>query len=444
MNALWQQILQAPDELGQNLENSWDTVRQIPNNLYRFINDPVGYGKQVLATANTQAGQALQNLRSSDPRRQMMAGMAGLSFAPAGIFAGPEAATADLAKLAQAHALAREGVHPASIWGRTGWALPGTAGDLKPRFEIPDQPAQVNIAKLQAIQGSPETVPLSEVLNHPELLKAYPQLGKIQVGALPENAPNRGQFNTKTGRLMVDPSLPNHVKPLMLHELQHAVQGIERTSPGGNPGMFEPMHLDDLKRIMQINEQLQMVPPESPTAAQLRAERDGIFADTSIPVNEHAERVSKMRAQHDQEARTYVDHANRGHPEAQAYVDGAVNALREQDPATYAQWSQQLTPKGLQERAASWRLAQENPSFVKALNAWQKARARLSPTDQYRRLGGEAESRLVESRANLHPAVARAAYPYHPEVFKQKTGVPIQELIHLPGSRNSLAAFLGQ
>ena len=444
MNALWQQILQAPDELGQNLENSWDTVRQIPNNLYRFINDPVGYGKQVLATANTQAGQALQNLRSSDPRRQMMAGMAGLSFAPAGIFAGPEAATADLAQLAQAHALAHEGVQPASIWGRTGWALPGTAGDLKPRFEIPDQPAQVNIAKLQAMQGSPETVPLSEVLNHPELLKAYPQLGKIKVGALRADMGYIGRFDPYEGKLMLDPTNPDQAKRIMLHELQHAVQGIEKTSPGGSPEMFEPMHIDDLKRIIQINEQLQMVPPESPTAAQLRAERDGILADTSTPVNKHAENVSKMQHQHKREAMAYVEHANRGHPEAQDYVDGALKDLQENHPETYSDWSKKLTSKGLQEQATAWRIAKENPGYIKSLTAWQKAQRRMSPLGQYQRLAGEAESRLVESRANLPPVASRAAYPYHPEVFKQKTGVPIQELIHLPGSRNSLAAFLGQ
>lgn len=225
----------------------------------------------------------------------------------------------------------------------------------------------------------------------------------------------------------------------MLHELQHAVQGIEGTSPGGSPSMFDPMHLTDLQRVMQLNDQLQMVDPASPEAAAMRAERDEIFADTSTPVDEHAARVAKLRSQHEQEAQTYVEHANRGHPEAQRYVDQAMQDYQSQVPTDRMVG---LTPKQMQERATSLRLAKENPRFLKAYDAWRKAQARLSPLGQYQRLGGEAESRMVEKRSEASPEALRHMYPYHPTNFKSLSGVPLAELIHLPPTRNALSQYL--
>jgi hypothetical protein len=50
----------------------------------------------------------------------------------------------------------------------------------------------------------------------------------------------------------------------------------------------------------------------------------------------------------------------------------------------------------------------------------------------YQRLGGEAESRLVQERMNLSPVQRRMEYPYDPDIFKQLTGVPLDQLILSP------------
>lgn len=50
----------------------------------------------------------------------------------------------------------------------------------------------------------------------------------------------------------------------------------------------------------------------------------------------------------------------------------------------------------------------------------------------YERLGGEAESRLIESRRNMLPYDRKVYYPYDPDYFKQATGVWPEDLILQP------------
>ncbi len=441
--------------LQQNLGDSWRTLRQVPNNLRMMVTDPQAYGQQ-LKQRLLQYQQAVEAM--GDPTQQpqtpaqaqarrYVAQMA-LNFNPGavGMMAGPSAATADLGQLAKAYALHNEGRAPQSVWKQTGWALPSHTPDARPRFEIPDQGAQLNTPVLSSL-GPTDTVPLSHVFQHPELLRAYPQLSKVQVGRLPEQVDALGRFDPKTStarlRLRAGQS-PDELRGITLHELQHAVQGIEATSPGGSPSMFEPMHLDDLHRLQQINDQLGQLPPNSKEASALRTERDEIFANTATPVDEHAARVSRLLKQHRQEAATYVEHANRGHPEAQRFVDDAVRQyLGAMDPETSKTVGASMSPRELQEQATTVGLARGDPRYQKASRAMHKALGRMSPLDQYKRLGGEAEARMTEYRSQLRPSTLRELYPYDPGVFKHQTGVPLAELIHLPGSRNALSAYLG-
>ena len=55
--------------------------------------------------------------------------------------------------------------------------------------------------------------------------------------------------------------------------------------------------------------------------------------------------------------------------------------------------------------------------------------ANQDPYQSYRRLAGEAESRLVQHRMNLTPEEQLAQYPYDPVYFKEATGVPLDQLI---------------
>lgn len=79
-------------------------------------------------------------------------------------------------------------------------------------------------------------------------------------------------------------------------------------------------------------------------------------------------------------------------------------------------------------------IAKDYADYVKSLgkpSAWMdKQIQEAAAQDYYQRLGGEAEARLTQMRANLSPEERRAAYPWNPDYFREKTGVPLEDLIY--------------
>jgi len=62
--------------------------------------------------------------------------------------------------------------------------------------------------------------------------------------------------------------------------------------------------------------------------------------------------------------------------------------------------------------------------------AKRKFREQGTPYQIYKRLGGEAEARLTQSRMNLNPTQRSAQYPWESGYFQRETGVPMNELIN--------------
>jgi hypothetical protein len=166
-------------------------------------------------------------------------GMAGAQFAEpgsAGIFGGRLAQTADHAKLAQAEKMADMGAHPEDIYRMTGWFQGPVDG--KWRFEINDKNSKVNPAMLS--EDQPMVGHLGDVLDHPELYAAYPQLsesallsgdlsallGKHGYGGF---TPNKGFTVINTPAFEHPEAIAegaNHRRTL-LHEGDHAAAAIE-------------------------------------------------------------------------------------------------------------------------------------------------------------------------------------------------------------------------
>lgn len=125
------------------------------------------------------------------------------------IFGGVMAKTADLGKLEIAQGLAKAGAKAQEIWDKTGW-FQGT--DSKWRFEISDQGATTKA------QGST----LSEVLDHPQLYAAYPELRQARFTPAPKDT---GEASITNGVREV--AAPVGDTSITLHEVQHHVQHIE-------------------------------------------------------------------------------------------------------------------------------------------------------------------------------------------------------------------------
>lgn len=223
------------------------------------------------------------------------------------IFIGANAKTWNKAAAARAVELEKAGVKPEQIWRETG-TFRGADGKL--RQEISDvgavhrnpkelqelgkakkEEAKELQSRIAGIPGQKDLFPkaLTEAkrpvreqikqlkeeadqlmrpsdtrgqsarfaLEHPELYKAYPELGDIPVfqGGLGLGR-ELGSLRGAAGDLemsVTQAGLRQSPKSTMLHEMQHAVQSLEDMAPGGNAAMAfqDPKAFEILKEIRQ-------------------------------------------------------------------------------------------------------------------------------------------------------------------------------------------------
>ncbi len=163
------------------------------------------------------------------------AGAAGVPKAALGMFGGRLAATADQSALKLAEAMdARGKATREQIYELTGW-FKGVDG--KWRFEIDDSQARaLPSADVQAGKNA-HSVPLSEVMSHPDFLKAYPDAQALKAQAWNGKLPNGADGSYYDGRGMIyNAASADNGRSIMLHELQHAAQGREGFAQGGQVG----------------------------------------------------------------------------------------------------------------------------------------------------------------------------------------------------------------
>lgn len=77
-------------------------------------------------------------------------------------------------------------------------------------------------------------VKLSDVINHPKLFEAYPQLKNVDV-YYEISLVNRGAYSSNGNVIMLNPMHTiDEQKEAIIHEIQHAIQGIENFANGSN------------------------------------------------------------------------------------------------------------------------------------------------------------------------------------------------------------------
>jgi hypothetical protein len=221
-------------------------------------------------------------------------GMAGgLGIGVAGMMVGKGSKTWDAVREAETQKMLSEGLDPSSVWNKT---LTGKGLDNMLRQEISDQNAKFlrdpvfmprtnqmsieeyralgeihpnkTLSELDKIAGRTNpnyNVPLSSLLDHPELYKAYPQLKDLPINFEP-NLRSRGSFippreyskmnpegyvELKTPQV-VRPNLPytldakrkEDILSTLLHEVQHKIQDVEGFAKGGAPSEFKDQTKD--------------------------------------------------------------------------------------------------------------------------------------------------------------------------------------------------------
>jgi hypothetical protein len=166
-----------------------------------------------------RTGQAIGNMPG--PNAPSGAFKAAAKVAPeAAMFIGALAKTWDRASNAKAVEMEARGVDPRSIWRETGnWRGP----DGQWRQEISDQTARY-------VGGQPGA-PAGQVLQHPELSAAYPDVMQTPV----YERPSTGTSSYGQGRIEIGTAGGGSEKSKALHELQHAIQEKEGFARGGAP-----------------------------------------------------------------------------------------------------------------------------------------------------------------------------------------------------------------
>ncbi|MGP3616808.1 PLxRFG domain-containing protein [Pseudomonas aeruginosa] len=164
-------------------------------------------------------------------------------------FAGRNAVGANLHALSTAQQRIAIGENAEAVRRDTGWHR---SADGKWRFEISDHQASIavagetagaiiNMAHLNAINDERGRPNVGDVLNHPQLFAAYPDLQRIPVAVMPEGVTALARLRRfATGnQVEVQANMPRtEVASAILHELQHAIQIREGFAMGGSARAF--------------------------------------------------------------------------------------------------------------------------------------------------------------------------------------------------------------
>lgn len=170
-------------------------------------------------------------------------------------------------KLYEAQEMKMDGMHADEIWDKTGW-FQGAEG--KWRYEISDARMKLKdeafttetkkggwtdtgnpgdtIKTIFATKGTR----LDNVIEHPELFKAYPELKGVNVLEYPKEwNPEGKNLGMMSGNdlFIKGGQTPEMVKSIISHEVQHKIQDIEGFSRGANQNQFKSPKLTEAEEF---------------------------------------------------------------------------------------------------------------------------------------------------------------------------------------------------
>jgi len=173
--------------------------------------------------------------------------------------------TDDVAKMARATGMKNSNASPGRIFQETGLVQVPTKDGFTWAEQISDAGARVNPDVLAKVQTNldktikygnkvpVENITLDALLEHPELFKRYPELAKTtieKVNGFQALGGVQGFYDEAAKLMGVKQLNPYMMKPeqvqkqlteltkTLLHESQHAIQGLEQWPRGGNTGQF--------------------------------------------------------------------------------------------------------------------------------------------------------------------------------------------------------------
>lgn len=204
----------------------------------RFMRTPLGLLSQgnvsgAVDRLGTDAQGRVQAMMN--PEAALQTGFDFMGGGLLGTFVGKGSKLWKQADYNKALKLEKEGVTPEQIWQETGTAK---FADGKWRQEISDVNSKITDNVYEGIKANQQYKGLmSDALEHPELYKAYPDIGDIKTGMYAWKTPE-GSYMADTRTITAGGPSTGYQKSAALHEIQHDIQTKEGFARGGSPENF--------------------------------------------------------------------------------------------------------------------------------------------------------------------------------------------------------------
>jgi len=388
----------------------------------------------------------------------------------AATYAGRLADTADHDQLAAAKARVRMGDDPESVRKDTGWFQSSVDGEW--RHEIDDSGARLkrpwDEVERSPVIGQPVEHQIGDVLDHPELLKAYPELRDVKITKrspfLDFNQAIQGWFDPRTKQLNITPYAQDPLST-MLHELQHWVQHKEGFDQGGNTASTNLANPEVLGKLAaRVKDNLTGLKDlKTPLAnAHRKIQEEQLGALRAI-----VDRLPKLQEQQKQQEQIRQQMADLEKEKAalkQKYDDQHATAMeawkqtqpeakQRRDAARDRQWDNRLSAEERAAAAEEYKVAQA--AYLNSITKtpgrdWQSEMAERKALDDrikelkrddegiekakfdgvpnidklkhqaYELISGEREARDVQKRMDLTPAQRKSIKPYSHEGIKDE------------------------
>jgi site-specific DNA-cytosine methylase len=199
-------------------------------------------------------------INSSDNIRFSLAGERGATAADKA-----EERTFRMDNLSVARKMEEEKKDAKAIKMATGWER---GADGKWRYEMPDAKIKdtMDVGGGHIVKRYEDDMlwnggKLSNVIDAPELFKAYPQLKDVLIDtdAIMNDMPSNGEYNSKTNTITIHADELKYMNSILNHEIQHAIQDIEGFAKGGSPRLVRG---EVKKKLNEVTKQIRQLRAE--------------------------------------------------------------------------------------------------------------------------------------------------------------------------------------
>lgn len=254
----------------------------------------------------------------------------------------------------QAEAMERRGSSPGEIWETLGVAR--TMDGKGWRFEIDDSGMRLRTDAANI----PNSATLGELVDAPELFEAYPQLKDVRFVFADLEDSERGYFSSGDNTIVLSEELRGAPEDTLVHEIQHVIQGMDKTPGGSSPGYWNRRMEEGFSRRENDGR-----------IARAEKEYRRIFDNAPEPFKNRVREINRNRIAKDYDA-------------AEAIVDELYDS-------EYADLWSQLEMADFERRS--------------------ERGDELLPSDLYRNTAGEIEARDAASRRRMTSEERRATMP---------------------------------